>query len=191
MKSLKGTRTEQNLLKAFAGESQASMRYRFFASVAKREGYEQIAGVFTETSDQEKEHAKRFFKFLEGGPVEITGTYPAGRIGKTAENLEAAAEGELEEWGVLYPDFAETAAAEGFPDVADAFRHIANVEQEHERRYRILLERVKSCGVFTREEPIRWQCHNCGYVHTGKEEPDVCPACRHAKAYFEPMKDNY
>ena len=191
MKSVKGTKTEQNLLKSFAGESQARTRYTFFASVAKKEGYEQIAGVFLETAEQEKEHAKRFFKFLEGGMVEITASYPAGCIGTTAENLLAAADGEHEEWDVLYADFAKDADAEGFPEIAEAFRRIAMVEAEHERRYRILLERVKEEGVFEREEDIEWQCRNCGYVHKGKKAPQKCPACQHPQAYFEPKKENY
>jgi rubrerythrin len=192
MKSIKGTKTEQNLLKAFAGESQARTRYTFFASAAKKEGYEQIAGVFAETADQEKEHAERFFKFLEGGPVEITATYPAGIIGTTAENLAEAADGEHEEWDILYASFAKEADAEGFPDVAEAFRRIATVEAEHERRYRILLERVTSGKVFDRDEEITWQCRNCGYVHKGsKSAPKKCPACQHPQAYFEQKKENY
>ncbi|MDR2912041.1 MAG: rubrerythrin family protein [Alistipes sp.] len=191
MKSIKGTKTEQNLLKSFAGESQARNRYTFFASVAKKEGYEQIAAVFLETADQEKEHAKRFFKFLEGGPVEITASYPAGKIGTTAENLLAAAEGEHEEWDILYAEFARTADAEGFSEIAEAFRRIAAVEAEHERRYRILLDRVVEQGMFERDEPIDWQCRNCGYVHTGKKAPELCPACQHPKAYYEPKKNNY
>lgn len=190
-KSVKGTKTEQNLLKAFAGESQARSRYVFFASVAKKEGYEQVAGVFLETAEQEKEHAERFFKFLEGGMVEITASYPAGKISDTIENLQEAAAGELEEWGALYPDFAETAAEEGFPAIAAAFRKIATVEQQHEIRYRKLLARVESGKFFESEEEIEWQCRNCGYVHTGTEAPDICPACVHPQAYFEPMKHNY
>ena len=161
-KSVKGTRTEQNLLKAFAGESQARTRYTFFASVAKKEGYEQIAGVFTETADQEKEHAKRFFKFLEGGDLEITASYPAGRIGTTAENLLAAAKGENEEWDVLYPDFAKVAEEEGFPEIANAFKQISKVEAEHERRYLKLLSRITDGNFFKRDGKIWWQCRNCG-----------------------------
>ncbi|HIW10171.1 MAG TPA: rubrerythrin family protein [Candidatus Rikenella faecigallinarum] len=191
MKSVKGTKTEQNLLKSFAGESQARSRYTFFASVAKKEGFEQIAGVFMETAEQEKEHAKRFFKFLEGGMVEITASYPAGVIGTTEQNLEAAAAGENEEWVELYPEFADVADAEGFPAIAKVFREIAKVEAEHEKRYRTLLARVKEGGVFKRDEEIVWQCRNCGYVHTGKEAPQACPACAHPQAYFEPMKTNY
>ena len=190
-KSVKGTKTEQNLLKSFAGESQARSRYTFFASVAKKEGFEQIAGVFMETAEQEKEHAKRFFKFLEGGMVEITASYPAGKIGTTAENLAAAAAGENEEWSELYPEFAKVAEEEGFPVIAAVYRKISEVEAEHERRYRVLLARVEAEKVFERDEEIQWQCRNCGYVHTGKTAPESCPACAHPKAYFEPMKQNY
>lgn len=191
MGSVKGTQTEQNLLKAFAGESQARMRYTYFASTAKKEGFEQIAAIFTETADNEKEHAKVFFKYLDGGPVEITATYPAGRIGTTAENLLAAAEGENEEWGTLYPGFAKTAEEEGFPAVANSFKEIAEVEQWHERRYRKLLENVENRRVFARETLVRWHCRNCGYIHEGPEAPDVCPACKHPKSYYEIYPDNY
>ncbi|MFA6770852.1 MAG: ferritin family protein [Bacteroidales bacterium] len=190
-KSIKGTKTEQNLLKAFAGESQARSRYVYFASVAKKEGYRQIAAVFEETAEQEKEHAKRFFKFLEGGMVEITATYPAGIIGTTAQNLEAAAAGENEEWTELYPEFAQIAMDEGFPKVATAFRMIAKVEEEHEIRYLALLARVKAEKVFEREEEIEWQCRNCGYVHKGKKALKMCPACIHPIDHFEPKKNNY
>jgi rubrerythrin len=190
-KSIKGTKTEQNLLKAFAGESQARTRYTFFASKAKKEGYEQIAGVFQETADQEKEHAERFFKFLEGGPVEITATFPAGVIGTTIENLHAAAEGENEEWSDLYPTFAAIAEEEGFPLVAVAFKKIATVELQHEKRYLKLLANLETDTVFKKGEEIEWQCRNCGYVHTGKEAPGTCPACLHPQAYFEPKKNNY
>lgn len=190
-KSIRGTKTEQNLLKSFAGESQARTRYTYFASVAKKEGYEQIAAIFMETAEQEKEHAKRFFKFLEGGMVEITASYPAGMIGTTAENLEEAANGENEEWSDLYPEFAKIAEEEGFPQIAVAFKMIAKVEAEHEARYRTLLERVKTEKVFEREDAIEWQCRNCGYVHTGKKAPEKCPACVHPQAYFEPKKNNY
>lgn len=191
MDSLKGTQTEKNLMLSFAGESQARMRYTYFASVAKKEGYEQIAAIFTETADQEKEHAKRFFKFLEGGDLEITATYPAGKIGTTAENLLAAAMGENEEWSEAYPHMAEVAQAEGFTQVAVAFREIAKVEAMHEQRYRTLLGRVEAGKVFEREEAIEWQCRNCGYVYTGKAAPVTCPACLHPQAYFEPKKWNY
>lgn len=190
-KSVKGTRTEQNLLISFAGESQARMRYTYFSSVAKKEGYEQIAAVFAETADQEKEHAKRFFKFLEGGMVEITASYPAGVISTTKDNLTEAAAGEYEEWHDLYPKFAEIAEEEGFPVIAAVWRKIAEVEAEHERRYRVLLDRVTEERVFERDEEIKWQCRNCGYIHTGKEAPELCPACAHPQAFFEPMKDNY
>ena len=191
MKSVKGTRTEQNLLKSFAGESQARSRYTFFAEVARKEGYEQIAGVFMETAEQEREHAKRFFNFLEGGDLEITATYPAGKIGTTSENLLAAAMGENEEWSEAYPHMAEVAQQEGFPTIAVAFREIAKVEAMHEERYRTLLGRVEAGQVFERAEAIEWQCRNCGYVYTGKAAPKTCPACLHPQAYFEPMKENY
>jgi len=190
-KSVKGTMTEKNLLKAFAGESQARSRYTFFASVAKKEGYEQIAGVFLETAEQEKEHAKRFFKFLEGGMVEITAEFPAGVIGNTIENLTEAAEGENDEWSNLYPEWAKVADEEGFPAIAAVFRKVASVEVEHEKRYRILLARLESDGLFKREEEIEWQCRNCGYVHKGTTAPDLCPACAHPQAHFEPKKNNY
>lgn len=189
--SIKGTKTEQNLLKSFAGESQARSRYTFFASVAKKEGFEQISAVFMETAEQEKEHAQKFFKYLEGGMVEITACYPAGIIGGTAENLKAAAEGENEEWAELYPRFAKIAEEEGFPQVANTFRQIAKVEAEHEARYRQLLSRVTEGKVFERDEEIEWQCRNCGYVYKGKKAPMKCPACDHPQAYFEQKKKNY
>ncbi|MDI6712498.1 MAG: rubrerythrin family protein [Anaerosomatales bacterium] len=191
MPSIKGTRTEQNLLKAFAGESQARMRYTYFASVAKKEGFEQIAAIFEETAENEREHAKVFFKHLEGGMVEITATYPAGVIGTTAENLLAAAEGELEEWGTLYPDFAAVAEEEGFPEVAASFREIAKVEAYHERRYRKLLENVNGYKVFKKDGVVFWKCRNCGYVYEGPEAPKVCPACKHPQAYYELWCENY
>ena len=190
-KSIKGTRTEQNLLKAFAGESQARSRYTFFASKAKKEGFEQIAAVFLETAEQEKEHAKRFFKYLEGGKVEITASFPAGEISSTKDNLAAAAAGENEEWTELYPEFAKVADEEGFPEVAFTFRMVSIVEAEHEKRYRKLLERVEAEKVFEREEPIVWQCRNCGFVVEGTKAPGKCPACEHPQAYFEPKKENY
>ena len=190
-KSVKGTETEKNLLRAFAGESQARTRYTFFASKAKKEGYEQIAGVFSETADQEKEHAERFFKFLEGGMVTIDGTWPAGVIGTTEENLKEAAGGEHEEWNDLYPAWADVAEKEGFPAIAVVFRKIATVEAEHEKRYRKLLKHIEDNDVFKRNEPIKWQCRNCGYVHEDKGAPEACPACAHPQAYFEPMKQNY
>lgn len=191
MKSIKGTMTEQNLLKAFAGESQARNRYTFFASVAKKEGYEQIAGVFMETAEQEKEHAKRFFKYLEGGPLTITASYPAGIIGTTTENLLAAAEGEHEEWDVLYAEFGDVAEKESFPEIANTFRQIAKVEAEHEKRYLKLLSRITDGNFFVRDNEIWWQCRNCGYVIKAKEAPLKCPACAHPQSYFEPKKENY
>lgn len=191
MKSIKGTMTEQNLLKAFTGESQARNRYTFFASVAKKEGYEQIAGVFMETAEQEKEHAKRFFKYLEGGPLTITASYPAGIIGTTTENLLAAAEGEHEEWDVLYAEFGDVAEKEGFPEIANTFRQIAKVEAEHEKRYLKLLSRITDGNFFVRDNEIWWQCRNCGYVIKAKEAPLKCPACAHPQSYFEPKKENY
>ncbi|MDH6354983.1 rubrerythrin [Dysgonomonas sp. PH5-45] len=190
-KSLKGTRTEQCLLKSFAGESQARMRYTMFASVAKNEGYEQIAAIFLETADQEKEHAKRMFKFLEGGMVEITASYPAGRIGTTAENLAEAAAGENEEWSLDYPAFADIAEEEGFKQVAVMYRMIAQVEKMHEERYLKLLDRLNKGEVFAREEVIAWQCRNCGWVIESKTPPKQCPACLHPQAYFEPLKWNF
>ncbi len=191
MKSVKGTLTEQNLLKAFAGESQARTRYTFFASVAKKEGYEQIAGIFMETAEQEKEHAKRFFKYLEGGDLSITATFPAGKISTTRDNLMAAAMGENEEWDVLYPEFARIAEEEGFPEIALTFRNVAIVEAEHERRYLKLLGRITDGNFFIRDQEIWWQCRNCGFIYKGKEAPEKCPACQHPQAYFEPKKENY
>lgn len=190
-KSIKGTRTEKNLLTSFAGESQARNRYTFFSSAAKKEGFEQIAGVFTETAEQEKEHAKRFFKYLEGGSLEITASFPAGIIGTTKENLAAAAAGENEEWSEMYPKFAEIADEEGFKEIAVTFRMIAKVEAEHEARYRKLLANVEANKVFEKDEDILWQCRNCGFVFKGKKAPAKCPACQHPQAYFEPMKQNY
>ena len=190
-KSLKGTQTEQNLLKAFAGESQARNRYEFFASVAKKEGYEQIAAIFMETSNQEKEHAKRFFKFLEGGMTEITAMYPAGIIGTTMENLKAAAEGEHEEWEELYPHFAEVAKEEGFMDVATAFKMIAKVEVEHERRYLKLLQNVSEDKVFMKDGKVWWKCFNCGYVYESVKAMENCPACLHPRAYMQVREENY
>ncbi len=191
MKTIKGTKTEQHLLMSFAGESQARMRYTMFASKAKKEGFEQIAAIFEETANQEMEHAKKFFSYLEGGMVEITAAYPAGIVGTTAENLKAAAEGENEEWTDLYPSFADIADAEGFPVIAATFRKIAKVEAEHEKRYLRLMERVVAETVFAREEETIWQCRNCGHVHTGKEAPKACPTCAHPQAYFEEEKQNY
>ena len=191
MPSLKGSKTEQNLLKAFAGESQARNRYTFFASQAKKDGYVQIQQIFLETAANEKEHAEVFFKHLEGGMVEITATYPAGKIGSTAENLLASAEGEAEEWGVLYPAFAKTAEEEGFPKVAESFEEIGEVEEEHEKRYRKLLANVENGTVFKRDEEVEWHCMNCGYIHHGKEAPELCPACLHARDYYQLHVANY
>jgi len=191
MKSLKGTQTEKNLLAAFAGESQARNRYSFFASKAKKEGYEQIAGIFQETADNEKEHAEIFFKHLQGEDVKITAIYPAGVIGTTAENLIAAAEGEKMEWGTLYPDFAETAEKEGFPEVASSFKEIAKVEAYHEKRYRKLYENVKKNKVFKKEKKVKWKCRNCGYVIECDEAPKKCPACKHPQSYYELWTENY
>jgi rubrerythrin len=191
MASLKGTETEKNLLKAFAGESQARNRYTFFASQARKDGFRQIEFVFLETADQEKEHAKRFFKFLEGGDVEITAGFPAGVIGTTTENLKAAAAGENFEWTALYPGFAETAEKEGFPEVAAAFKAIRIAEKQHEKRYNDLLANVEAGKVFKKDESVVWRCRNCGYLHTGTEAPDVCPACKHEKEYFELLGENW
>jgi rubrerythrin len=191
MKSIKGTRTEQNLLKSFAGESQARNRYTYFASVAKKEGYEQIAAIFEETANQEKEHAKRMFKFLEGGIVEITATYQAGVIGTTAENLKEAAGGEHEEWSDLYPFFAQVADEEDFPQIAAMYRMISVAEKGHEERYLALLHNVETNEVFDKIDEVTWQCRNCGYIHTGKTPPEICPACLHPQAYFEVIKENY
>ena len=190
IKSIRGTSTEQNLLKAFAGESQARNRYEFFAKKAKSDGYERIAEVFLTTANQEKSHAKRFFKFLEGGEVQITAAYPAGIIGTTAENLKAAAGGENEEWNRIYVEFAETAKVEGFPEIAAAFKLIAKVEAEHEKWFLKLLQNVDQGQVFEKKTKVRWQCRNCGYVHEGVKAPDNCPACLHPQAYFEVMKEN-
>ena len=190
-KSVKGTRTEQNLLKAFAGESQARTRYTFFASVAKKEGYEQIAGVFAETADQEKEHAKRFFKFLEGGMVEITAAYPAGVIGTTAENLAAAAAGENEEHTDMYPTFAKEAREEGFDDIAKLFDLVAKIEAHHEERYKKLIDNINNSTVFKSEGKKLWICRNCGHIHYGESAPKVCPTCKHPQAYFEIMAENF
>ena len=191
MSSIKGTRTEQNLLKAFAGESQARNRYTYAAKVAGKEGFKQIEAIFSETADNERVHAKTFFKFLEGGVVEITASYPAGVIGTTAENLKAAAEGEYEEWSELYPAFAAIAKEEGFPKVAAAFLMIARAEKAREERYRKLLARVEADKVFEREAPTSWKCRNCGYVHEGTQPPKSCPACDHPTEYFEELAENY
>jgi rubrerythrin len=187
----KGSQTEKNLLASFAGESQARNRYTFFASQARKEGYEQIAAIFQETADNEKEHAEIFFKLLKGGTVEITASYPAGVIGSTAQNLQAAADGEKLEWSTLYPQSAEVAEKEGFPAVAHAFRQVSKVEAYHERRYLKLLANVETKTVFKKDAPIKWKCRNCGYVHEGAEAPTVCPVCSHPQSYFEVWAENY
>ena len=191
MAKLKGTKTEKNLLKAFAGESQARNRYTFFASAAKKEGYEQISALFLETAENEKEHAKVFFKFLEGGNCEITASYPAGKIGSTAENLLEAADGEKMEWGTLYPDFEKTARSEGFEEIANEFMQIGKVEKNHEERYRKLLDNIKKGAVFKKGASVKWVCRNCGYVYEGKEAPKKCPACSHPQSYYELKAENY
>ncbi len=188
---LKGSETEKNLLKAFAGESQARNRYTYFASKAKKEGYVQIADIFEETANQEKEHAKRFFKFLKGGEVEITASFPAGVIGSTADNLRAAAEGENHEWTDMYPGFAETARQEGFENVAELFDAVSVAEKQHEKRYLDLLKNVETGKVFKKDESVVWRCRNCGYLHEGAEAPEYCPACAHARAHFELLGENW
>ncbi len=187
----KGSETEKNLLAAFAGESQARNRYTFFASVARKGGYEQISAIFQETADNEKEHAELFFKHLKGGAVEITAAYPAGIIGSISENLLAAAEGEKLEWGTLYPNFADTADKEGFEDVARTFRMVAEVERSHELRYRKLLSNVEQDKVFRKDSVIKWKCRNCGYVYEGSEAPEKCPVCDHPRSYYEVWCENY
>ncbi|UCC11923.1 MAG: rubrerythrin family protein [candidate division WOR-3 bacterium] len=191
MKSLKGTKTEKNLLTAFAGESQARNRYTYFASRAKKEGYEQISYIFTETADNEKEHAKRFFKFLEGGEVEVATAFPAGVIGTTLENLQAAAIGENHEHTKMYPEFAKVADDEGFSEIACVFRNVAVAEKQHEKRYRAFAENIKKDRVFKREKHIKWRCRNCGYIHEGTGAPDKCPACDHPMAHFELLGENW
>lgn len=188
---LNGSKTEKNLLAAFAGESQARTRYTFFASAAKKEGYEQIAAIFTETADNEKEHAQLFFKHLQGGDVEITAKYPAGVIATTSQNLRAAAAGEKLEWGSLYPGFADVADKEGFKEIASIFRRIGTVESDHERRYLKLLENVEKNRVFKRDTPVKWRCRNCGRVLEAREAPLKCPVCDHDRAYFELFVENY
>lgn len=191
MEKIKGSETEKNILKAFAGESQARNRYTYFASTARKEGFEQIAAIFEETAGNEKEHAKVFFKHLEGGDVTIEASYPAGKIGTTAENLLAAAEGEKMEWGTIYPSFEETAREEGFEEIAKSFKEIAEVEEKHDKRYRKLLENVNSGKVFKRDKAVKWKCRNCGYVHEGEEAPKICPACKHPQAFYELFCENY
>lgn len=191
MKSIRRTKTEKNLLTAFAGESQARNRYTYFASQAKKEGYEQIAGFFLETADNEKEHAKRLFKFLEGGEAEVTAAFPAGVIGDTSANLKAAAAGENYEHMIMYPEFAQIADEECFPTIAAVFRAIAVAEKQHEKRYLGLLENIGKTRVFRRETPGKWKCRNCGYIHEGADTPDKCPACDHPQAYFELLGENW
>ncbi len=190
-KSIKGTKTEKNLLAAFAGEAQARNRYTYFSSAAKKEGFEQISHIFLETAENEKEHAKIFFKYLEGGEVEITTAYPSGVIGDTLSNLQAAAAGENMEWTTLYSDFAKVAAEEGFPEVARSFEQIAKVEMFHEKRYRKLVANIAASEVFKKEATTKWHCINCGYVHEGSEAPAECPACRHPRSYYELLAENY
>lgn len=190
-RSIKGTRTEKNLLASFAGESQARNRYTYFAGVARKAGFEQIAAIFLDTADNEKEHAKKFFKHLEGGELEIQASYPAGIIGDTAQNLEAAAAGENLEWTKLYKEAAEVADEEGFPKVAVLFREIAEVEAEHEKRYRKLLANVRQGKVFKKDTVVKWRCRNCGYVQEGREAPKECPACAHPQAFYEVLAENY
>ncbi len=189
--SVKGTKTEQNLLKSFAGESQARNRYTYFAGVARKEGYVQIADIFEETANQEKEHAKRFFRFLEGGCLEITACFPAGQTGTTAENLRAAAAGEHEEYSELYPSFAAIAREEGFGDIAAVWTAISVAEKQHEKRYRDLLANIEADRVFKRDQPVTWRCRNCGYLHEGTAAPDCCPACVHPMAHFELLGENW
>jgi rubrerythrin len=187
----KGSQTEKNLLAAFAGESQARNRYTYFASVARKEGYEQISAIFQETADNEKEHAKLYFELLKGGTVEIVAAYPAGVIGSTAQNLKAAAEGEKFEWGTLYPGFAEVAEKEGFSQAARTFRQVAKVEAYHERRYLRLLANVEQGKVFKKDAPVKWMCRNCGFVFEGTEAPDKCPVCQHPRSFYEVYSENY
>lgn len=191
MPKIKGTETEKNLLKAFAGESQARNRYTYFAGAARKEGYVQIADIFEETANQEKEHAKRFFKFLEGGCVEITAGFPAGVIGSTAENLKEAAGGENEEWSDLYPAFADKAEEEGFPTIAAVFRNVSIAESHHEKRYLGLLKNIEEGTVFKKSEKVVWRCRNCGFIHESEEAPKACPACAHPQAHFELLAENW
>jgi rubrerythrin len=188
---LKGSRTEKNLLTAFAGESQARNRYTYFASQARKDGFMQISDIFTETAEQEKEHAKRFFKFLQGGEVEIQAAFPAGVIGPTAANLKGAAAGEHYEWSNMYPSFAVVAGEEGFEEIAKVFREISVAEKQHERRYLGLLANIEEGKVFKKDTSVRWRCRNCGYVHEGSEAPENCPACAHPQAYFELLGENW
>ena len=189
--SLKGSKTEKNILTAFVGESQARNRYSYFSSQAKKDGFEQISAIFEETANQEKEHAKRLFKLLEGGAVEVQGFFPAGVIGTTAENLQAAVSGEHEEWDEMYPSFANVAREEGFDEIAEIFDAIAVAEKQHEKRFKKLLTNIEQGAVFKKGESVLWQCRNCGYVHEGKEAPETCPACEHPQAHFELLSENW
>jgi rubrerythrin len=188
---IKGSKTEKNLMAAFAGESQARNRYSYFASVARKEGYEQISAIFLETADNEKEHAKRFWDLLSGGEAEVVASYPSGKTGNTAENLQAAADGERLEWGKLYPEFSETAKNEGFKLIANVFREIGEVEEQHEARYLKLLANVQNGTVFKKDAPVSWHCRNCGYVHAGTEAPKACPACLHPQSHYQILAENY
>jgi rubrerythrin len=190
-KSIKGTQTEKNLLAAFAGESQARNRYTYFASAARKEGFEQIANIFIETAENEKEHAKVFFQYLEGGNVEIIAGYPAGMIKDSKSNLEAAAEGEKMEWTTIYADFSKIARDEGFPEIASSFEQIAKVEKFHESRYRKLVDNVAKGEVFKKKSVVKWHCTNCGYVYEGTEPPKQCPACKHPQAFYELLAENF
>lgn len=191
MNSIKGAKTEKNLITAFAGESQARNRYTYFASKAKKDGFVQIADIFEETANQEKEHAKRLFKFLEGGDVEVSAAFPAGVIGSTAENLKASADGEHHEWEAMYPEFAKTALEEGFDEIASVFEAIAIAEKQHEKRYLGLLANVEGRTVFKKDKKVVWRCKNCGYIYEGEEAPDLCPACAHQQAHFELLVENW
>lgn len=191
MANIRGSKTEKNLLTAFAGESQARNRYTYFAGVARKEGYQQITGIFLDTAENEKEHAKRFFKFLEGGDAKVEASFPAGKIGTTIENLKAAAKGENEEWSNLYPAFAKAAEDEGFQEIAILFRNIASVEKGHEKRYLALLKNVNDGTVFKKNNKVFWRCRNCGYIHEGIEAPEKCPACEHPRDYYELLCENY
>jgi rubrerythrin len=191
MNDLKGTQTEKNLLAAFAGESQARNRYSYFASQAKKDGFVQISDIFSETADQEKEHAKRFFKFLQGGEITVSASFPAGVIGTTVENLKEAAAGEHHEWSELYPSFAETARKEGFEEIAKIFEAVSVAEKQHEKRYRDLAKNIENGAVFKKSGKVVWRCRNCGYLHEGEEAPGVCPACAHPRAHFEVLAENW
>ena len=188
---LKGSQTEKNLMTAFAGESQARNRYTYFSGAARKEGYRQVSEIFEETANQEREHAKRLFKFMEGGETEISAAFPFGVIGKTADNLRAAAGGENHEWSEMYPSFAKTAKEEGFDEIAEAFESIAVAEKQHEKRYLALAQNIENCTVFKKEKPVVWRCMNCGYLHEGEEAPDKCPACAHPQAHFEVLAENW